>query len=163
MCDRNEEAVAEIRQRCRWTTWLTKHQSTDDRQHDLSLRRTPVALGLNVTVFTLYSRLYNRLGELCAAKRRLSGPARTLAVIRLTCSKSAVWTVDDVARSVEFFLTCYFFYFTLGSIWPRGMTKTRPITKLYFTPFFYFYIWIFETFRPAGCRPITSCTTGCRV
>jgi len=31
------------------------------------------------------------------AKRRLSGPARTLT-IRLTRSKAAVWTVDDVAR-----------------------------------------------------------------
>ena len=34
------------------------------------------------------------------ATRRFSGPARTLDVIRLTCSKAAVWTVDDVARLI---------------------------------------------------------------
>ena len=42
-------------------------------------------------------------------------------VIRLTCSKAAVWTVDDVARLIEVleknsYLFIYLFIFTLGSI-----------------------------------------------
>jgi len=39
-------------------------------------------------------------------------------VIRLTRSKAAVWTVDDVARSTEFKkrILIYLFSFTLGSI-----------------------------------------------
>jgi len=40
-------------------------------------------------------------------------------VIRLTRSKAAVWTVDDVARLIEFLLKrilIYLFIFALGSI-----------------------------------------------
>ena len=48
------------------------------------------------------------------AKRRLSGPAYD--VIRLTCSKAAVWTVDDVARLIEFKKKNSYLFFTLGSI-----------------------------------------------
>jgi len=36
-------------------------------------------------------------------------------VIRLTRSKAAVWTVDDVMRLIEFYLFIYLFIFTLGS------------------------------------------------
>jgi len=41
------------------------------------------------------------------------------AVIRLTRSKAAVWTVDDVTRLMEFLLKrilIYLFIFALGSI-----------------------------------------------
>jgi len=43
-------------------------------------------------------------------------------VIRLTRSKAAVWTVDDVARLIEIFKkNSYLFIFTLGSIYnPEG-------------------------------------------
>jgi len=44
------------------------------------------------------------------AKRRFSGP-----VIRLTRSKAAVWTVDDVARLIDF-LNRILTYFTIGSM-----------------------------------------------
>jgi len=38
-------------------------------------------------------------------------------VIRLTRSKAAVWTVDDVARSIEIFkILIHLFIFTVGSI-----------------------------------------------
>jgi len=38
-------------------------------------------------------------------------------VTRLTRSKAAVWTVDDVARSIEIFIILiYLFIFTVGSI-----------------------------------------------
>jgi len=38
-------------------------------------------------------------------------------VIRLTRSKAAVWTVDDVARLIDFFkILIYLFIFTRGSI-----------------------------------------------
>jgi len=39
-------------------------------------------------------------------------------VIRLTRSKAAVWTVDDVARLIEFkkIILIYLFIFTFGSI-----------------------------------------------
>jgi len=38
--------------------------------------------------------------QMSPAKRRLSGPAYD--VIKLTRSKAAVWTVDDVAHLIEF-------------------------------------------------------------
>ena len=44
------------------------------------------------------------------AKRRFSGP-----VIMLTRSKAAVWTVDDVARLIDF-LNRILIYFTIGSM-----------------------------------------------
>jgi len=37
-------------------------------------------------------------------------------VIRLTRSKAAVWTVDNVARSIDFSKKNYLFIFTLSSI-----------------------------------------------
>jgi len=39
-------------------------------------------------------------------------------VIRLTPSKAAVWTVDDVGRLIEFLFikTIFIYFFTLGSI-----------------------------------------------
>ena len=56
-------------------------------------------------MLTLYSRLYNRLGELYANERSQAALERSSQdacdVIRLTRSKAAVWTVDDVARLVE--------------------------------------------------------------
>jgi len=63
--------------------------------------------------------LYNRLGELChersqAALERSSQDAYD--VIRLTRSKAAVWTVDDVARLIEFFFKFLFIYLFLTSI-----------------------------------------------
>jgi len=62
------------------------------------------------------SRLYNRLGELC----KWAQPSGAWAVqpdaydvIRLTRSKAAVWTVDDVARLIEIFefLFIYLFFY----------------------------------------------------
>jgi len=57
------------------------------------------------TTFTLYSRLYNQLGELCkpsqAALERSSQDAYD--VIRFTPSKAAAWTADDVASLIDFF------------------------------------------------------------
>jgi len=69
------------------------------------------------TVFTLYSQLYNRLVNYAnepsqAALERSSQDADD--VIRLTRSKAAVWTVDDVARLIELFskefLFIYFYH-----------------------------------------------------
>jgi len=61
-------------------------------------------------VYTLYSRLYNRLflynwvnyanERSQAALERSNQDA--FDVIRLTRSKAAMWTVDDVARLIEF-------------------------------------------------------------
>jgi len=90
-----------------------------------------------------HSRLYNRLGELCkwasqAALERSSQDAYD--VIRLTCSKAAVWTVDDVARLVYIKKEFIFIYllFTLVNMWSWGMTKIRSITKLYKTLLYLF-------------------------
>ena len=47
-------------------------------------------------------------------------------VIRLTRSKAAVWTVDDVARLIDYFLKKnYLLIVTLGSI--RSCTKLHSI------------------------------------
>ena len=65
------------------------------------------------TVFTLYSRLYSRLynrlhswlGELYKNERSQAALERSSQdaydVIRLTRSKTAVWTVDDLAHLIE--------------------------------------------------------------
>ena len=65
------------------------------------------------TVFTLYSRLYSRLynrlhswlGELYKNVRSQAALERSSQdaydVIRLTRSKAAVWTVDDLAHLIE--------------------------------------------------------------
>jgi len=39
--------------------------------------------------------------QMSVAKRRLSGPARTLLTSLGSRSKAAVWTVDDVASLIE--------------------------------------------------------------
>jgi len=67
------------------------------------------------------NRLYNRLAEYNANKRSQAALERSSQdaydVIRLTRSKAAVWTVDDVARLVEFFLTnSYLFIYFLPSV-----------------------------------------------
>jgi len=89
--------------------------------HPLRLRQAccfssfdgPRVMVFHDTVFTLYSRLYSRLynrlhswlGELYknepsqAALERSSQDAYD--VIRLTRSKAAVWTVDDLAHLIE--------------------------------------------------------------
>jgi len=70
--------------------------------------------GLSYTVFTLYSQLYNRLynrggcttgwvnyaneSSQAALERSIQD---AYDVIRLTRSKAAVWTVDDVARLIK--------------------------------------------------------------
>ena len=63
----------------------------------------PQRQATSYTLFTLYSRLYNRLGELCK-RAQPSGASSQDArdVIWLTRSKAAVWTVDDVARLINF-------------------------------------------------------------
>jgi len=51
-------------------------------------------------------------------------------VIRLTPSKAAVWTVDDVARLIEFlFIKTIFIYFLPSAAYDHG----GSITKLYST------------------------------
>jgi len=71
------------------------------------------------TTFTLYSRLYNQLGELCkpsqAALERSSQDAYD--VIRFTPSKTAAWTADDVASLIDFFYKEFLFiYLFLPSV-----------------------------------------------
>jgi len=63
----------------------------------------PQRQATSYTLFTLYSRLYNRLGELCK-RAQPSGASSHDAhdVIWLTRSKAAVWTVDDMARLIDF-------------------------------------------------------------
>ena len=72
--------------------------------------------------------------QMSSAKRHLSGPARTL-MMSLGCG--AVWTVDDVARLIDL-KKRILIYFTIDSVWSRGMTKIRSITKLYITPLYLF-------------------------
>jgi len=98
------------------------------RQHGSGGRATPsdaphepsqLHVGDDRTAFTLYSQLYNRLGELCTrASQAALEPSSQDAydVIRLTRSKAAVWTVDDVARLIEFFFKFLFIYLFLTSI-----------------------------------------------
>ena len=115
------------------------------------------------TVFTLYSQFYNRLyghsrlnnrlGELC----KWAQPSGAWAAR----SKAAVWTVDDVARLIDIKKNSYLFIFTI--VWSCGMTKMRSITTLSKTLLYLFIIWIFKTFRPAGCRPTIGCTASCKV
>ena len=61
----------------------------------------------------------------------------TCDVIRLTRSKAAVWTVDDVARLMEIFWKALFIDLFLPSAAydPGGWQKMRLITKLYSTLF----------------------------
>jgi len=53
-------------------------------------------------------------------------------VIRLARSKAAVWTVDDVARLIDFLkrILIYLFIFTFGTYSPKGREKLDRSQKL---------------------------------
>jgi len=56
------------------------------------------------TAVVEHNRLYNRLDKLCKWAQQRGAWAVQLGrygAIRLTRSKAAVWTVDDVARLIE--------------------------------------------------------------
>jgi len=115
-----------------------------------------------------HSRLYNgwvNYANEPIEKRRLSGPARTLVTslgwraARRLCGQSTTWRVRS-----NFFnkiILIYLLIFTSVAYDPQGWQKldqSQNSTKLYSTLLIYlFIIWIFKTFRPAGC------TSGCRV
>ena len=89
-------------------------------------------------------------------------------VIRLTRSKAAVRTVDDVAHLIEFKKKILFIYFTLGSRWYRGTIKIRSISKLYKTLLCYLFICYMNISsgrlynRLESVDVLTAdCTTGC--
>ena len=111
--------------------------------------------------------------QMSPAKRRLSGPARTLMT-------SLGWRAQqggcvDSRRCGEFGrnlkkerILIYLFIFTLGSTWSCGKRTIGSITNIHKTLLYSIYsviIWIFKTFCPAGCRTgcATACTTGCKV
>jgi len=103
--------------------------------------------------------------QMSAATRRLSGPATMLNdnIIRLTLSKAAVWTVDDVAGLITWTKEFLYIYFilTLGSIWSWGTTKIRSITKLYSVYIFTYYINIQNAscsrfYKCKGIRPVKT-------
>jgi len=102
--------------------------------------------------------------QMSSAKRRLSGPARTLMTSlgwRAQQGGCVDSSLDHVARLIELKKEFLFIYlFSLGCIWAWGMTKIRSIKKLYKTLLCSIYlsiIWIFKTFDPAVC------TIACRV
>jgi len=124
------------------------------------------------TVFTLYNRLYNynrgcttgcrnttgcttgwvnyRYMQMSPAKRRFTRTLMTSLGWRAARWLCGQWM--DVTRLVDFFKKVFLFIFTLGSIRSWGMTKIRSITKLQNSTVLYlFIIWIFITFRLAGC------------
>jgi len=73
-----------------------------------------------ISVYTLQP-VVQPVGRIYANKRSQAALERSSQdaydVIRLTRSKAAVWTVDDVARLVEFFLTnSYLFIYFLPSV-----------------------------------------------
>jgi len=75
----------------------------------------------------------------------------------LTRIKAPAWTVDDVARLMEFVKKELFIYLFLPSVLEDD--KIGSITKLYKTLLYSIYLFIiriFRTFRPAGCK--TGCT-----
>jgi len=88
----------------------------------------PRVMVFHDTVFTLYSRLYSRLynrlhswlGELYKNERSQAALERSSQdaydVIRLTRSKTAVWTVDDLAHLIEIRKKIILIYFFLLSV-----------------------------------------------
>jgi len=98
------------------------------------------------------------------AKRRLSGPARTLMTsLRWRAQQGGcVGSRDDVARLIEIFLKRIFLFislFFLPSVYdPAGwQTLDRLQNSAKLCCFYLCIIWMFETFLSAGF------TTGCKV
>jgi len=136
-----------------------------------------VVCDASCTLFALYSRLYNRLCELCKWAQPNGAwavqPGRLWRHQVDARSKAAVWTVDDVARLVELKKNSLFrpiFKLTFGSIWSWGMTKFRSITKLYSTYLFIYYMNIQNVSSSRLYKRLwsvdvltTGCTTCCTV
>jgi len=92
-------------------------------------------------VFTLYSRLYNRLyehnrlynrlGKLYASKPSQAALERSSQddydVIRLARSKAAVWTVDDVARLIKFLKRILMYLFISLLLLAGGITGCKVL------------------------------------
>ena len=131
-----------------FTLWTLVHSTLTELQFVNGSSRSPewtvplhvwhgvytLLLAVQPVVWTQPVRLQNRLGKICKWAQS---------------SGAWVWTVDDVARSIEFIkrILVYLFIFTIG--W--GMTKIRSTTKNLLYSIYLFIIWIFKTFHPAGC------------
>ena len=100
-------------------------------------------------------------------------PCRTMSLVstpedKWTCRSilrnqgGCLWTVDDVARLIEFkkkeFLFINLLFFTLGSIWSRGITKTGSITKLYFFSIHLLYEYSKRFVQQPVLQPAAKCT-----
>jgi len=79
----------------------------------------------------------------------MSGPARTL-VVRLMRSK-AVWTVDNVARLIQFLKILIFILSVAYD--PEGSQNLIDYKTLLYL---FIYYMTFKTFNPASCK------TGCK-
>jgi len=88
--------------------------------------------------------------QMSAAKRRLSGPVRTLTTSLGGC-------VDSRRRGAfdRFFkrTLIYLFIFNIASIWSWRMTTIRSITKLQNSTVFSYLLWVFKTFRSSNFCP----------
>ena len=78
---------------------------------------------VHANVYAMYMYLYMQMN---AAKRRLSGPARTLVT---SLGWRTLWTVDDVQRLIDVF-NYYLFILPSLAYDPEGIQKNRSITKL---------------------------------
>ena len=96
--------------------------------------------------------------QMSPAMRRLSVPARTL-MTSLCWSAQQGGCVDSAFDRHSRKIILISLFLPSVALWSRGVTKIRSITKLYKTVLYVFIylivIWIFKSFRPAGC------TTGC--
>ena len=92
--------------------------------------------------------------QMSPAMRRLSGPARTL-MTSLCWSAQQGGCVDSAFDRHSRKIILISLFLPSVALWSRGVTKIRSITKLYKTVLCVFIylivIWIFKSFRPAGC------------
>jgi len=93
-------------------------------------------------------------------------------VIRLARSKAAVWTVDDVARLIDFLkrILIYLFIFTFGTYSPKGREKLDRSQKTVENSslldlFIYYMNFNIQNVSSSRLynRHTASCTVGCKV
>jgi len=87
-------------------------------------------------------------------------------VIRLTLSKAAVWTVDDVARLTEFFKKNSYVFLPSVAYDPEKLQKldrSQNCTKLYYI--LYIYCTNIQNVLSSCCTTLCTAgrTTGCKV
>ena len=107
-------------------------------------------------MLTLYSRLYNRLGKLCKWAQPSGAWAGQPRRLWRHCvharSKAAVWSVDSRhCGALDWSLKKIIFWRSVAHD-PKGWQKLDRIENSVYKTIYTFIVWIFTTFRTAGCN-----------